>query len=54
MLTLVETDAESLRVNMCRLRFPGFVDDTTLCTLLILLADDLHIVVTDLKEDHHH
>lgn len=53
MLTLVETDAESLHVNICRVRFPVFVDNTSLCTLLILLVHDLHIVVTDLKEDHH-
>ena len=52
LLTLVKTDAESFRVNMCRVRFPVFVDDTSLCTLLILLVHDLDIVVTDLK-DHH-
>ena len=52
-LTLVETDAESLRVNICRVRFPVFVDDTSLCTPLILLVHDLDIVVTGLKEDHH-
>ena len=53
MLSLVETDAESLRVNIRRVRFPVFVDDTSLCTPLILLVHDLDIVVTGRKEDHH-
>ncbi len=36
-----------------RIRFQVFVDRLSLCKLLILLVDDLHIVVTDLKEEHH-
>lgn len=54
-ITLVEADAESsktLCVKIGRVEFLVFVDHLSLCTLLILLVDGLHIVVTNLKEDH--
>ena len=41
-----------MRVNFGRVRLLVFVEHMSLCTLLILLVDDLNIVVTDLKEDH--
>ena len=41
-----------MHVNFGRVRFRVFVGHLSLCTLLILLVDDLNIVVADLKEDH--
>lgn len=55
MLTLVETVIESLetlRANFGRVRFLVFVEHQSLCTLLILLVDELNIVASNLKEDH--